>query len=365
VRDNHRINTNSQVKRPSVLAAGCRIALGAVLAACAALAQAAGYKIVELGNLGGASASGYAINDEGTVVGSSSVVIDSVEHARATMWKNGAVIDLGSVADTESRAYAINAHDKVTGSSQIKPSVAVEKAVKWHGDTIKRLKSLGGGFSQGRGINQKGVIVGYSQTRTADLPALWDEAGVHALPTLGGDSGGALAINRSGLVVGYTQTAAEFPTEHAVLWDANRQPIDLGTLGGKNSVAFGINDAGTIVGMSDVLEKNIFHAARWDGLVAVDLGALGGPSQRSSAYGINKSGVVVGGSQDHFSNFHATVWTGSQMIDLNDHLDAAAKAAGWVLEYARGINTSGQIVCNGRNTQTDVRRAFLATPVVD
>jgi probable HAF family extracellular repeat protein len=293
------------------------------------------------------------------------MVIDSVDYDRATMWKNGAVIDLGSVGDTGSRAYAINAHGKVTGSSNVKPSTVKEKAVKWQGDTIKRLKSLGGGFSQGRGINQKGVIVGYSQTRTADLPTRWDETGVHALPTLGGGNGGALAINRAGIAVGYTETAGELPTEHAVRWGADGQPVDLGTLGGKNSVAFAINDAGTVVGMSDVLEKSIFHATRWDGLVAVDLGALGGPSQRSSAYGINKSGVVVGGSQDRFSNFHATVWTGNQMIDLNDHLDTATKAAGWVLEHARGINTNGQIVCNGRNTQTGDRRAFLASPIVD
>jgi probable HAF family extracellular repeat protein len=117
--------------------------------------------------------------------------------------------------------------------------------------------------------------------------------------------------------------------------------------------------------MSDTTKKNQFHAVRWDGLVAVDLGALGGRAQRSVAYGINKSGVVVGGSQDSASNFHATVWTGSRMIDLNDHLDAATKAEGWVLEYGRGINAGGQIVCNARNTQTGDHRAFLASPIAD
>jgi probable HAF family extracellular repeat protein len=83
------------------------------------------------------------------------------------------------------------------------------------------------------------------------------------------------------------------------------------------------------------------------------------------AYGINNAGVVVGGSQDSFSSFHATVWKGARMIDLNDHLDEAAKAEGWVLEYARGINASGQVVCSGRNPQTGDRRAFLASPTAD
>jgi len=367
VKANHRINMNSPVKRAPALAAVCRIAIGAVLSACVALAHAAGYKIVDLGTLGGANAAGYAINDAGTVVGSSGLISNSAEYDRATMWKNGAVIDLGSVEGTDSRAFAVNAKGKAVGSSRIKPSMIEEMAVKWHGDDIKCLKPLvAGGFSQARGINQKGVIAGWSQALSADRAAIWDDTGVHDLGTLGGGTYSyALGINRDGVAVGYSETSTEFATEHAVYWGADRQPVDLGTLGGRNSVAFAINDGGTIVGMSDTLAKNMFHAVRWDGLVAVDLGALGGRKQRSMAYSINKSGVVVGGSQDSASNFHATVWTGSGMIDLNDHLDAATKAEGWVLEYARGINASGQIVCNGRNPQTGDRRAFLASPIVD
>jgi probable HAF family extracellular repeat protein len=360
----HRIDS-ARVKSSSSLAIGCRIAVGVALSAWASWSCAAGYKIVRLETLGGSEATALAINNAGTVVGSSGLVVDSVEYDRATMWKDGTVIDLGSVEGTDSHVFAINGREELAGSSRIKPALLDEKAVKWRGGSPKVLKSLAGPAGQGRGINPDGVIVGWSRQKSVDHAARWDDSGVHDLGTLGGDSSYALAINRAGIAVGYSEVAAEFVTEHAVRWDVGGQPVDLGTLGGKNSVAFGINDGGTIVGMSDLPEKNIFHAVRWNGLVAVDLGALGGASQRSMAYDINKAGVVVGRSQDASANWRATVWSASGLVDLNDHLDAAAKAEGWVLEFARAINASGQVVCNGRNTQTAVFGAFLATPVAD
>lgn len=351
--------------RPFALTFAHRLAIGATLSACAVLAQAAGYKIVDLGTLGGPNATAHAINDAGTVVGSSDVIVNSAQHDRATMWKNGAVIDLGSVDGTRSRAFAVNANDKAVGSSMIKPSNIDEMAVKWTGGEPKRMKSLGGSWSQARGINAKGVIAGWSKTTSVNHAAIWDSIGVHDLGTLGGYGSYAMAINRAGVVVGYSSVSKDSATEHAVRWGADRKPVDLGTLGGTNSRAFAINDGGAIVGHSDLPGNAVYHATRWNGLVATDLGALGGPDKPSSAHGINKTGVVVGGSQDRFFAWRATVWTGTKMIDLNDHLDAAAKADGWVLQFAQGINAGGQVVCNGHNTLTGADRAFLASPTVD
>jgi probable HAF family extracellular repeat protein len=354
-----------KTKRRHTSALVSRLVVGVAISACAAMAQATGYKIVELGTLGGPDATGHAINDAGTVVGSSSAIIDSFQHDRATMWKNGSVIDLGSIEGTRSRALAVNVHDQPVGSSRIKPSIFDEMAVRWTADGPKRLKSLGGHWSAAQGINDKGVVAGWSQTSGANHAAVWHHTGVHDLGTLGGYASHAMAINRAGTVVGMSGTSKDTATEHAVRWGADRQPVDLGTLGGTNSQAFAINDVGTIVGRSDLPGDRVSHATRWDANGATDLGALGGPDRLSSAYGINKKGVVVGSSQDRFFAWHATVWTKAGMIDLNDHLDVSTKAEGWELQTAKGINASGQIVCNGRNSWTGQERAFLASPIVD
>lgn len=361
----HRTDSARVAALSSSFAVGCRVAVGAVLCAWATWSSAAGYQIVRLQTLGGSDAMALAINNAGTVVGSSGLVVDSIEYDRATMWKDGQVIDLGSMDGTDSQAFAINGREELAGSSRSTSSFG-ERPVKWRaGGEVKPLKSLGGPVGQAWAINQHGVIAGWSKKQNGARATLWDEDGVHDLGTAGADNAYALAINRSGVAVGYSDVEEHLVIENAVMWPPGGEPIVLGTLGGRNTVAFGINDAGTIVGFSATTEKNMWHAVRWDGVVAVDLGGLGGPEQRSMAYDINKAGVIVGRSQDAATNWRATVWTASGMVDLNDHLDAASKAQGWVLESARAINGGGQVVCNGHNTVTGMAGAFLATPVAD
>src|ERR687898_2708347 len=87
-----------------------------------------------------------------------------------------------------------------------------------------------------------------------------------------------------------------------------------------------------------------------------DLGTLGG-TQGSSALGINDAGQVVGYSGIPDGSLHAFLYSDNQIYDLNTLISASS---GWVLEDATAINTSGQIVGEGRiNGQS---RAYLATP---
>ena len=89
-----------------------------------------------------------------------------------------------------------------------------------------------------------------------------------------------------------------------------------------------------------------------------DLGTLGGPS--SYAYGVNDAGQVVGSSNVIGPDgAHAFVYRDGAMRDLNDLAQAAD--AGWVLNSARAINASGQIV--GFGTYKGETAAFLLTPV--
>jgi probable HAF family extracellular repeat protein len=89
-----------------------------------------------------------------------------------------------------------------------------------------------------------------------------------------------------------------------------------------------------------------------------ELGTLGG--NYSYALAINNSNVVVGGSfiDTNDTIYHAFVWDGSTMIDLNTLMDSSG--AGWTLLDARAINDRGQIV--GVGTLAGVRRAYLLTP---
>ncbi len=79
--------------------------------------------------------------------------------------------------------------------------------------------------------------------RAAPAPLLATDLG-----TLGGSRSGATGINDRGQVVGMSETASG--AEHAVLWEQGTM-TDLGTLGGNWSRAYGINDRGQVVGMSD------------------------------------------------------------------------------------------------------------------
>ena len=68
---------------------------------------------------------------------------------------------------------------------------------------------------------------------------------------------------------------------------------DLGTLGGGRSSAYGINEAGQVVGASDMAERLAYAFITGpDGMGMRDLGTLGINSVARS--GINDAGQVVG-----------------------------------------------------------------------
>src|SRR5205085_1012471 len=132
--------------------------------------------------------------------------------------------------------------------------------------SVTNLGTLPGGrFSDAKGINSIGQIVGDSATGALDAAGrdiyhavLWQNGHVTDLGALGGDDSTATGINSAGQVIGYATTAPPDPnappeyayTYHAVLWQ-NGILTDLGTLPGvANSHAYGINAAGQVVGES-------------------------------------------------------------------------------------------------------------------
>ena len=87
-----------------------------------------------------------------------------------------------------------------------------------------------------------------------------------------------------------------------------------------------------------------------------DLGLFAGPYSTTWGLGINDSGVVVGRSTFQ-STYHAFVYGGGQIKDLNKLIPATS---GWVLVEANGINNAGQIV--GAGMHKGLEHAFRLTP---
>jgi probable HAF family extracellular repeat protein len=132
------------------------------------------------------------------------------------------------------------------------------------------------------------------------------------LGTLGGAAGVPLGLNDRGAVVGWSNTAGG--ALHPFLWQRGRM-TDLGTLDqvdGGWGMATDINRYGTIVGQSDL--DGVRHAVRWEHGKITDLGTLGGTFATATA--VNDHGVIAGSRTLSDGFLHAFVWRQGRMTDL-------------------------------------------------
>ena len=307
-------------------------------------AQGAIQYSVTLLNPDGIYTRAYGMNDAGQVVGA---IWSSPAHA--FLYQNGVKRDLGSIGSgASSAAYAINARGQVAGYS-VTNSRDEHAAIFAGNGLVQDLGTLGGFESIAWGINDSGQAVGRSDTATGAMHAFLytPQQGMRDLATFDANANG---INNAGTVVGY----AYFPgvtINHAFQYTAAGGMRDLVGPGGPESMATAINAAGQIVGYSGG------HAVMWnpDG----SLRNLGAPTVSGMALAINNAGQAVGVANDH-----AVIWNGSAMLDLNTVIDPRR---GWVLYYATGINSAGQIAAWGAAPETggSAEAAFLLTPVPD
>jgi probable HAF family extracellular repeat protein len=202
-------------------------------------------------------------------------------------------------------------------------------------------------------INDSGAAAGIRYGTGSQCQAfLYDGSSMTNLPTLGGVWSMAQSINNSGQIAG--DATNHQGKDHAVLWNAG-QPLDLGTLGGSTSWATGIGDDGRVVGMSESANGYWYGFLWQSGQQMVNLGTLPG-YRESDAEAVNSRGEVVGRAMGPGNR--AFIWSNGGMYDLNDLIPANS---GWVLQSARDINESGQII--GYGTFNGVDEAFLLTPV--
>ena len=189
---------------------------------------------------------------------------------------------------------------------------------------------LGGGSAVAYAINDVGQVVGSAVTSDgSNHPFLYSNGAMTDLGTLGSPDGNAWwnsaqGINNAGVVTGTSYDAQG--NFFGFVW-SNGKMTKMGTLGGSWSQAYAINNKGQVVGLA-YTKSGLAH-----GFIAscanLRLKTTWGRSRESTstvwAFGINDSGVVVG--QSTFSNtYHAFVYSGGKMKDLNAMIPAKS---GW------------------------------------
>jgi probable HAF family extracellular repeat protein len=251
---------------------------------------------------------GYAINDAGSIAGSSGFypVLSFTPPAGAWVFINGISIHIPTFAhtltlDEWSEALAIDNANNAVGTS-ITDSGSYH-AFKWSSGVLKDL-GVPPGFtdSVATGINN-GRIVGVV-SNGGPCGRIMD-----VLPPSGACAAGRAFV--------YTDNTFKL----------------LQIFDGRPSEANAVNAAGVIVG-SVVTRTGATHAFSWSAGVPRDLGTLPGATS-SSALGINSSGDIVG-----TSGGRAFLYRGGVMYDLNAVISAPSDLT---LIAARGINTAGQI----------------------
>ncbi|MBU0616623.1 MAG: hypothetical protein KKI02_02790 [Planctomycetes bacterium] len=307
------------------------------------------YTIVELGSLGPGGSHPSGINDLGQVVG---YYRTDAEAMRAFLYSDGTLIDLGTLGGAQAYARDINNAGQVVGEAM--DDNGQWRAFLWESaGGMLDLGTLGGATSAAYAVNESGQVAGFSDNGTSLHAFLYSDGVMSPLDTLDFYQSGAFDINDYGQMSGVVVPFSGDP--HAVVFDGGAL-IDLGAEIPGGTQAWSINNVGMVTGYawgSGEYRSFVYGAGQ-----VVDLGTLDG-FRDTYAYGLNDAGQIVGIATDpDIPQSHAFVYSGGQLIDLNDLL---APEHGWEqLTAAFAVNNAGQITGYGRiNGQF---RGFLLAP---
>lgn len=184
------------------------------------------------------------------------------------------------------------------------------------GWTSVDLGTLGGARTDATDVNDKGHVVGQSQTADGRGHAFLWRDGVMTDLTPGAWQSGATAINERGEVAGYVQLVEGQPTQ-AFRWYRGTTTLLPGTEYGSE-----INERGQLGGTAQASEADpwtTFPFVWTSGTLAV-VGPLTYPSTwtSSSIVDLNRSGTVLGRSEDFDDREVSYVWQDGTMTRLGE-----------------------------------------------
>lgn len=361
----------------------------------------ASYDVSDLGLIERTGSTAQAINDRSEVIGTlgtggSKEFSPQANHS--FLWSSSKATDFGRTR----AVLGINNIGEMVGIKYppkfdaFNPAEMLEVSpILYSGGKWKSILPEGAVSGSPAALNDNGQVAGQLRLASAQphhlSPAVWRGSEVQLLeiPTPY-TSGVVREINNAGQAVGFLQQPSSNSSslqQFAVLWDTNGA-TPLGSLPeADQSEAVAINNNGCILGVTtygsaafgdyakDLMEGKTpsastlptlsFGGFLWD---KGTLMALVTPKKPvtgvdvSKGYlprAINDDCVVVGRATDFSGKDTAFIWHDNHMTDLNTLIPAES---GWTLTDAKGLNSQGQIVGQGKyNGQS---HAFLLTPAM-
>jgi probable HAF family extracellular repeat protein len=258
----------------------------------------------DLGSLGWCCTEPRDVNEHGDIVGLSERPRGS---ERAFLWQRGKMFDLGTHAARWSEAWDVNDRGEAVGGQRGMLVGESGNALLWEAGRTHDLGTLAGDdFSVACAINELGQVVVNSwreDPRPGEADTVrafaWWRGQTTALGALGGIESEALAVNDRGQVVGRSETSSG--AWHGFVWQQGTM-IDLGTLGGAESEAVAVNERGQVAGRSQT-RSGSWHGFVWENGRMVDLGTAQEATE-CDVSDLNERGQIVSSC-----GRHAVVWT--------------------------------------------------------
>ncbi|PRY30743.1 hypothetical protein [Pseudosporangium ferrugineum] len=293
------------------------------------------WRVIDLG--AGEGSVAYAVNDLGHVaVGSSGV---------GFLWRDGRITELGNLGANHTQVQDVNNRDEVVGWS-FRDDFSMH-AFLWRRGTMTDLGVLPGGtHSYAYGINDRGDVVGASETADGRHAVVWHDG---VMTDLGGDDigdyGAANDINHAGVIAGdwgdgnYGSLAAR--------WRGDERQV----LTTESATATAINDRGHIVG-SFAEDWSYEYGFLWRNGTVTRIEPSGGATTLIVA-DLNNRDQVAGTAFTGYTDTNAVVWQAGRTTVLPKFGGAAE---------ARAINNRGQVAGYSTTTPTGTdTRAVLWT----
>lgn len=362
------------------------------------------YYVFNLGAPGGGnSAAASSINNIGWIAGDAVQSGGATEHAE--LWV-GSPFDLGTLGGPNSAVAWPNKNTRgqIAGIAETAdlnplneawscaqanfPSIThhVCLGFLWQDGVMSPLPPLPGGIdSYAAAVNNRGQVVGWAENGVHDPtcnnapPAsqvlqfeavIWGPklGQLTQLSPLGFDpDSAATAINERGQVVGISGLCSNAvggtSAQHAVLWEPNGMPINLGNFDGGLSwnTPTALNNRGQVAGFANLVNTPAGEFNPVAFLWTREHGIRQLPSLRedtnSWAWGINDRGHIVGQS---LTSNRAFLYENGVITDLNSLIQPDSSL---ILILAGDINDSDEIVGFATDTSTGATVAFLSVPV--